>query len=197
MRCRNLRGALTFTRCRSYLSSNAASTAIRTNGYLQNRYARQDRPNRRPLGPGTILAGTILNKDSGQFCLKPMRLTPIQGLAGGNAFGILRGKGGRMLIAWPVSTPSIWHDLSVQKGVVDVASYAIAVVFSVLWIGGLRFLWRQSGWLPRIVYLAGGALAVPFSFSDHFQPLAVLGLVAVLAARMLPAHGWHRQPGEG
>ena len=73
----------------------------------------------------------------------------------------------------------------------------IMVALTLLWVLGLRSMWRRTGWLPRTLYVAGGMTIGVSVLWIRLQPLWVAGLMAVLLSRVLPAHGWHRQPGEG
>ncbi len=70
----------------------------------------------------------------------------------------------------------------------------VAGLAVILYLLGGR--WQGRGWLPKSVYLVGGALMLLF-FLYHAAVLFVLGAGAIMLARMLPAHGFRKQPGEG
>lgn len=67
-------------------------------------------------------------------------------------------------------------------------------IAAVLYVMGGR--WRTTGWFPKSLYLGGGVLLLLF-FLDHRSALFVLGASAIALSRIVPAHGWKRQPGEG
>lgn len=56
--------------------------------------------------------------------------------------------------------------------------------------------WRATGWMPKTLYLVGGALLAAFALR-HASALVVLGVGAMALSRIVPARGWHKQPGEG
>ncbi|NMP21925.1 hypothetical protein [Sulfobacillus harzensis] len=71
---------------------------------------------------------------------------------------------------------------------------AILVLAAILF--ALSGRWKTTGWLPRTLYLLGGALIMAFVL-QHRAALFVLGAGAIALSRIVPAHGWHKQPGEG
>lgn len=70
----------------------------------------------------------------------------------------------------------------------------ISVVALILY--GIGGRWRTTGWLPRSLYLLGGGFLAVFLWRE-VPILFVLGAGAIVLSRIVPAHGWHKRPGEG
>lgn len=76
----------------------------------------------------------------------------------------------------------------------DIMQILIIVVVLILY--GIGGRWRTTGWLPRSLYLVGGGFVAAF-FLREVPVLFVFGAGAIVLSRVVPAHGWHKQPGEG
>lgn len=77
-----------------------------------------------------------------------------------------------------------------------ILSGGVGLVLLGLYVGQGILLWRSRGWAPRCLFLAGGGLVAGAVFLN-LSALAAVGLGAMVLARLVPAHGWHKQPGEG
>lgn len=65
-----------------------------------------------------------------------------------------------------------------------------------MYAGSLKRLWSVRGWLPRLLFLAGGVFLLLGALRSHGW-LVVLGVMSLLLARQVPAHGVRRTPGYG
>lgn len=76
-----------------------------------------------------------------------------------------------------------------------VASIVLELAMLLIYVGGIRRLWKNRGWASRILYLSGGLLLAIF-LVIHASVLMVLGILFIVGSRMVPAHGFRKQPGE-